>query len=204
MNEPQGQANPGSQPQESLESLREMASNVGDEELGRLLREGTAAHERDVTAATTDEHGNPLPRLNIDDPQAMTTDPLLRVGYALLAELPERWEAAVLSVTAAADEVRTNVLVRTPDKVSFELHMLYLPETAAACSELRRTMYEADGRVWYNAIIRLNSNGTLVPNYDFQGPPFTYWGPREADLARRDQELYPRQPGDLPPWHPSR
>ncbi|WP_166353978.1 hypothetical protein [Phytoactinopolyspora limicola] len=82
------------------------------------------------------------------------------------------------------------------------------PEFAAACLELRRSMYQADrpgGRgAWYNAIIRMRRDGLIAPLYDFSQPPFGHWGPREVDLVRRDQELYPRDPGQLPAWHPAR
>ena len=96
------------------------------------------------------------------------------------------------------------MLVRAPEKVPFDPYLLYLPAVADACSRLRRSMYEAGGRAWYNAFVRLAPNGTLTPTYDYEGPPFLHWGAREVELARHDQELYPRDPGQLPAWHPSR
>lgn len=175
-------------------------------ELQEALKHGALTEQRERAPQTTDEHGNPLPRLNLDDPDLATDDPLLKVGYALLAQLPEPWEFAMLNVTAAADEARTFVVVRRPasDAEPFET-TLYLPGLAEACSELRRATYETDGRgAWYNAHIQLRRNGTMVPVYDFNTAPFGFWGPNEVDLVRRDHELYPRDPELLPDWHPAR
>lgn len=175
-----------------------------DPELARRLRRLILKHERERAARTTDEHGDPLPRLDLDDPRAARDDPLLGVGYALLGELPEGWESATLSASAAADEVRTTVMVRMPGDASFTHHLFYLPAVAEACSTLRRSLYDEDGRAWYGLVVRLERSGVMDPSYDFDGPPFFQWGPREVGLVRRDQELYPRDPAQLPAWHPAR
>lgn len=153
-----------------------------------------------------DEQGNPLPRLDLEDPPTTPLeDPLLRVGYALLAQLPEYWESAMLHVTAAADEIRTFATVVVHEDDPRESRIKFFSDLAEPCSALREETYEPEGRgVWYNATIWLYSDGTIKPTYDYNTPPFGYWGPREVELVRRDQELYPRDPENLPPWHPAR
>lgn len=179
----------------------------GNPKLQEAMKQAALTEHGEHVPETTDKQGNPLPRLNLDDPDPATDDPLLRVGYTLLAQLPEHWESAMLNVTAAADEARTFVVVVRRPAVDSEPPetTFYLPGVAEACSALRRATYEADGRgAWYNAHIRLDPNGTLVPLYDYDTPPFGYWGPNEVDLVRRDHELYPRDPELLPDWHPAR
>ncbi|AYY11715.1 hypothetical protein EF847_02200 [Actinobacteria bacterium YIM 96077] len=165
------------------------------------------AHGEQHLWPTTDKHGNPLPRLDVDNPRTTTDDPLLRVGYALLPQLPGDWEVAILHVTVAADEVRTFATVKDRGRPPLEGRLHYpgvSAELAEACVALRRATYEPDGRgVWYNANIRLERNGAIAALYDFVNPPFGCWGPNEVELARRDQELYPRDPQQLPVWHPS-
>ncbi|HEY9409038.1 MAG TPA: hypothetical protein VIP77_05600 [Jiangellaceae bacterium] len=175
-----------------------------DPELAQRLRRLILKHDRERAARTTDDHGDPFPRLDLDDPPATPDDPLLNVGYALLAVLPDGWEAALLTAAAAADEVRTMVVVRMPGDATFRQRLLYLPTVAEACSALRRSVYDAAGRAWYGLILRLERSGVMHASYEFDEPPFLQWGPREVDLVRRDQELYPRDPAQLPGWHPAR
>ncbi len=162
--------------------------------------------ERDQAEVTTDADGNPYPRLDLDGPPPATDDPLLRVGYALLAELPDEWEYALLIVSAAADEVRTWVIVKVPsDDVTAMRNLFYLPRVAEAAAALRRATHEPEGRgAWYTLTVRLERTGALKPRYDYESPPFMTWGPGEVELLRRDQELYPRDPAKLPDWHPAR
>ncbi|WP_092622735.1 hypothetical protein [Jiangella sp. DSM 45060] len=153
---------------------------------------------------TTDDDGRPLPRLDLDDPAA-TDDPLLRVGYALLPHLPGGWLTAVLNVAAAADDVRTWAMVTKPGVgPSRYEHLRYLPDVAAEAAALRRSMYDPSRGAWYNLMLRLNANGTLVTRFDHDGPPFLHWGAREVELVRRDQQLFPRPFDRLATWHPAR
>lgn len=183
---------------------------VSEAEVIELMRDTVRQAGQVYVPPSTDEHGDPLPRLRLDDPPATVDDPLLRVGYALLAQLQlsEGWKLVVFQVTAAADEIRTFVLVHGQDDASPESLYRFpdvVPGLAEACLALRRSTYEPDGRgAWYNAHMRLYPDGTIVPRYDFSLPPFGCWGPRETELVRRDQELYPRDPERLPAWHPSR
>lgn len=151
-----------------------------------------------------DEHGNPLPRLDIENPPASTDDPLLRVGYALLANLPEQWASAMLQVDVAADEVRTKTLV-FGEGAEAPGRSYFFSDLAESCMALRRSFYEPDGRgAWYHATIQLYRSGAIRVHYSYDSPPFGPWGPREVELMLRDQELYPRDPENLPPWHPAR
>jgi hypothetical protein len=183
------------------------SSAEADEAALRDLVHGLTLREhRRQAAQTTDQDGLPLPRLDLADPHPVTDDPLLRVGYALRDRLAGDWLTATLMVSAAADEVRTWAMVTRPAAGPQQYgHLLYLPEIATAAAGWRRASYEPHGRgAWYGVTVRLNANGTLVAELDYDGPPFLFWGPNEVDLLRRDHELYPRPPGRLPAWHPAR
>ncbi|AYY13920.1 hypothetical protein EF847_15665 [Actinobacteria bacterium YIM 96077] len=179
-------------------------------DLVQEIRRSLLGPAQDAESATTDEYGNPLPQLNLDERPRETDDALSRIGYALLAQLPERWETAILEMAVAADDVRATAIVKVQDSddASYAVRFFFPdvePDLAAACVELRRSMYEPHGHgAWYNIQIKLNRDGTIVPSYDFSNPPFVLWGPNEVDLVRRDHELYPRDPELLPAWHPSR
>lgn len=151
----------------------------------------------------TDEDGNPLPRLDMDSPPSASDDPLLRVGYALLAHLPERWDYVMLQATGAADDLRTVVMVRVPGRDP-GMGIMFVTDLIEPCLALRQATYEPGRGAWYNAMIALYPDGTIRPIYDYTMPPFGDWGPRELDLVLRDHELYPRDPEQLPPWHPAR
>lgn len=180
-------------------------SDPDEAALHELVQRLTLREHRRQSAETTDQDGNPLPRLALDDPHPETADPLLRVGYALRDELTGDWLTATLMVSAAADEVRTWAMITRPDPGPQKYgHLLYLPEVAAAAAALRRSAYEPNGRgAWYSTVIRLNANGTVVEHPDYDGPPFMFWGPNEVELLRRDHELYPRPADRLPEWHPA-
>lgn len=144
-------------------------------------------------------------RLEIDNPPTVVKAPLSRVGYALLPQLPARWENVLLTVTSAADEVRTAAIVRGDADDPLDSHFRFFSDLEEPSLMLRRSMYEPDGRgAWYNAQIRVFRDGTIDAAYDFATPPFGCWGPREVALVIRDQELYPRDAERLPDWHPSR
>ncbi|WP_069109167.1 hypothetical protein [Jiangella alba] len=176
---------------------------LSDEELGRTMRTAMTDPRQLDPPPTTDKDGNPLARLDLNRPPPSTDDPLVRLCYALLAELPEHWQKATVDVGAAADEVRMFVVVRMPGEGHHYRNLHYLPAVAEAAAALRRSMYEAGGRgAWYRAMIQLYRDGTALPHYHFDEEPFLHWGPGEVELLRRDHELYPRDSEHLPPWHP--
>lgn len=176
---------------------------LSDEELGRTMRTALTDPQRLDPPPTTDKDGNPLARLDLERPPPSTDDPLVRLCYALLAELPEHWQKATLDVGGAANDIRMFVVVRMPGEGHHFRALHYLPAVAAAAGTLRRSMYEAGGRgTWYRALIQLYRDGTVLPHYNFDDEPFLHWGPDEVELLRRDHELYPRDPEQLPPWHP--
>lgn len=188
-----------------LDALEAEATDPLDIEMVQIMRKAALRENQRRAQETTDDDGDPLPHLDLDDPPASTDDPLLRVGYALLGHLPAGWLYATLHVSAAADELRMSVMVKlaADGPVSFR-HLLYLPDVAAACAALRRSMYTEDDGTWYSFTLMLRQNGAMSTHVlDFR-PPFGDWGPGEADLLRRDHELYPRPPERLPNWHPAR
>lgn len=190
-------------PVDPLDALEAEAKDEVDLEMVRVMRAALEKHEREQAAETTDDDDNPLPRLDLDA-TAEPDDPLLRVAYALLGHLPDGWLHAILHASAAADDVRTNALVKLEGDRPLTLHhLLYLPDVAAACAELRRSRYEEGHDAWYNATILLRRSG-FVSSFYLDHPPFGVWGPDDAALLVRDHELYPRPPERLPVWHPSR
>lgn len=187
----------------------DLADLVSPELRDEFLKVMQRLAARSNAPRTEDEHGNPLPQLDLENPPATPPDdPLLRVGYALLDKLPERWDWAMLQVDAAADEVRTLVMVYVedecpPDPPGSGIH--FFLDLAEPCLTLRRSMYKPDGQgAWYHAVIKLDRDGRLQLIFQPDvAPPFGTWGPREVELLLRDQELYPRDPEHLPPWHPA-
>jgi hypothetical protein len=170
-------------------------------ELERILKRGGF-----VTPPPMDEEGNPLPRLDVDNPPAEPPeDPLLRVGYALLAHLPEHWENVFFQCSGAADDVRTHAMVHVPGERPSPRSTHFFTDLTEPCLALRQSTYEPGRGAWYNAFIMLVRDGTIkAAHYDFDLPPFGAWGPREVALVLRDHELYPRDPEQLPDWHPAR
>ena len=183
---------------------------LGELDLSPELREELKRFSERMLALVSeppaeDQHGSPLPRLDMENPPATPPeDPLLQVGYALLARLPEHWASAMLQVDVAADEVRTKTMV-FGDDVDAPARPYFFSDLAASCLALRRATYEPDGQgAWFHGMIWLYRNGAIRVIYSRDSPPFGAWGPREVELLLRDQELYPRDPEHLPPWHPSR
>ncbi|MBB5791945.1 hypothetical protein [Jiangella mangrovi] len=195
-----------SRPVDPLDAMEAEASDPVDVELVQALRASLDKHARERAEETTDDDGEPLPRLILEGPRPETGDPLLLVGYALLGHLQEGWEYATLHASAAADDLRMAATVKLAGEGPLTLrHLHYLPDVAAACAELRRSMYQDDGRgAWFNITIMLRQNGAINFIVLDEQPPFAYWGPGDAELLRRDQELYPRDPEHLPFWHPAR
>jgi hypothetical protein len=192
-------------PIDPLDALEAEATDPLDIEMVQIMRKVALRESQRRAQETTDDEGDPLPRLDLDDPRASTDDPLLRIGYALLGHLPAGWLYAALHASAAADEVRTGVMVKLEGggPLTFR-HLLYLPDVAAACADLRRSMYEPARGAWYSIMVMLRQNGALSPQFFNDQPPFGNWGPGDAELLRRDQELYPRPAERLPEWHPAR
>lgn len=207
-----GSADQPDRPNEQIdpELVREMMlewANAPPEEdegtwLGRFF--GRIVERYEPPPPTTDEQGNPLPRLDVDDPPSVPDDPLLRVGYALLARLPEDWESATLQITGAADDVRTSVMVRVRGDFPSFNNLRFFTDLTEPCLALRQATYEPGKGAWHRAVISLYRDGTIHPSYNYVTPPFGAWGRREVDLVRRDHELYPRDPEQLPSWHPAR
>ncbi|SDU61099.1 hypothetical protein [Jiangella alkaliphila] len=188
-----------------LDALEAEAKDEVDREYVRAMRAYLRKHDREQAAETTDADGNALPRLDLSAASPETDDPLLRVGYALLGHLPEGWLHANLMASAAADDVRTTVMIKleADGPLSFQ-YLLYLPDVAAACATLRRSMYTEDRGAWYNLAFLLRPNGAITTQVIDLHPPFGVWGPDDAALLVRDHELYPRPQERLPAWHPSR
>ncbi|WP_147375245.1 hypothetical protein [Jiangella rhizosphaerae] len=154
------------------------------------------------------ENIDPPPVLQFDGPRPETDDPLLRLGYAVVDRMPvddHWWSRITLQITAAADTVRTCVVATfQEDDAPYERY-LYLPGLEEACLELRRSMYDPSTGAWYRAIITIERPRLHIKHwYDYEAPPFAgFWGPREWESIQRDHELYPRDPDELPDWHPA-
>ena len=154
------------------------------------------------------ERTDPPPRISLTDERPATDDPLLILGYALLDHLPDDWTSARLYVTSAAETVRTWVDVDTGHSDEPGEEAFAVPEIAAECLALRKSMYEPGKGTWYNATITLEHKsphvGQLTTRFDNERRPFVYWGPEEIELVHRDIELFPRDPDWMPEWHPLR
>lgn len=188
-------------PADTSDERVDALADVSDEDLrAALLKRLQRAGDDEPRA-----RGDQVHQLEMDHPPAAPDEPLLHIGYALLPQLPEHWKDVFLDVTSAADEVRTLAIVRMHEDEPLDSRFHFFSDLAEPSLALRRSTYEPDGcGAWYNAMIRLSQDGAIDANFDFERPPFGCWGPNEAALVLRDQELYPRDPARLPPWHPAR
>lgn len=185
-----------------LDALEAETTDPDALELLRVMRVALAKHEREQADETTDEDGNPLPRLDLDATTA-PGDPLLRVAYTLLGHLPDGWRYAILSASAAADDVRTSVTVKLEGDGPLTMrHLLYLPDVAAACAEQRRSRYEDGHDAWYSATFLLRRSGVVSTFYP-DHPPFGVWARTTRRSWSATRSCTPARRSGCPPSTPA-
>ncbi|MER7245723.1 hypothetical protein [Kribbella sp. NPDC000426] len=123
------------------------------------------------------------------------------IGSAMVKVVPEGWAKAVLTVSAVAATMETQLAVEMLDG-SVDSGVSIDVEAQMACDDLRDEMYEQGKGTWYNAVFTVVQGGGIEAEFDYDNPPFDGGG--ASDLLEDDQRAYPRDAVHLPSWHPSR
>lgn len=122
------------------------------------------------------------------------------IGSAMVKVVPEGWAKAVLTVSAVAATMETQLAIEMLDG-SVDAGLSIDVEAQMACDDLRDAMYEEDKGTWYNAVFSVTPGGGIEAEFDYDHPPFDGGG--TTDLLEDDQRAYPRDAAYLPTWHPS-
>ncbi|WP_154402693.1 hypothetical protein [Nocardioides speluncae] len=124
------------------------------------------------------------------------------VGAGILRAVPvDGWRAASLHLTGAARMLEARLVVVADDGAEDRRQEID-KDTLRACHALRKAMYSEGSGTWYNAVITVNASRELESTFDYDGKPLD--GHAVSELLVDDQAKYPRDPGHLPDWHPSR
>ncbi|RZU22297.1 hypothetical protein EV645_0378 [Kribbella rubisoli] len=123
------------------------------------------------------------------------------IGSAMVKVVPEGWAKAVLTVSAVAATMETQLAVEMLDG-SVDAGLSIDVDAQMACDDLRDAMYDDGKGTWYNAVFSARPGGRFEAEFDYDNPPFQGGG--ERDLLEDDQRAYPRDAAHLPVWHPSR
>lgn len=126
---------------------------------------------------------------------------LTAVAKAMPRAATPGWTHAELRITGVGGMSKTTVRVTGPDGgVDGAIGLDEDGRTAART--LRKEMYQPGKGTWYNARIQLDSSGKLNAEFDYDNRPFD--GDADDVLLMEDQRLFPRDPENLPDWHPAR
>ncbi|WP_328530113.1 antitoxin YezG family protein [Nocardioides sp. NBC_00368] len=125
---------------------------------------------------------------------------LEKLGHALMGAVNGDWSEIVLEVSAAGALTDTGLHVVRPDGIE-DWSVKPTVEVFDASKALRRGMYQPDKGTWYSATARLDRDGQLDVDFDYDNPPLD--GDAEDELLLKDQVLFPRDAGHLPDWHPA-
>jgi hypothetical protein len=128
-------------------------------------------------------------------------DLLERVGKAMARSAHGDWTSITLAVTVVRSMSQSEMSIESADGGVDESQGL-TDEGDLAYEALREAMYQPGKGSWYNARFTLHPDGKLVSEFDYDNPPFE--GDADEALLIDDQERFPRDPENLPSWHPSR
>ncbi|MGW6278740.1 hypothetical protein [Kribbella sp. NPDC055071] len=123
------------------------------------------------------------------------------IGSAMAKAVPEGWAKVVLTVSAVAATMETQLVIEMLDG-SVDADLSIDVEAQMACDDLRDAMYEEGKGTWYNAVFSVTQGAGIEASFDYDHPPFEGGG--TPDLLEDDQRAYPRDAMHLPAWHPSR
>ena len=117
------------------------------------------------------------------------------IGAAMVKVVPEGWARAVLTVSAVAATMETQLAIEMLDG-SVDAGLSIDVEAQMACDDLRDAMYEDGKGTWYNAVFSVAPGGGIEAEFDYDRPPFEGGGDR--DLFEDDQRAYPRDAAHPP------
>lgn len=129
------------------------------------------------------------------------SDLLERIGKAMARSAPGDWAKITLDVSVLRSMSQSELSVESSDGRSDQSQTID-DDGDVAYEDLRAAMYQPGTGTWYNARFTLTRDGKLESEFDYDNPPFD--GDAEPVLLEYDQEKFPRDPENLPDWHPSR
>lgn len=124
-----------------------------------------------------------------------------KLGAAMVAAAPDGWQRITLMVSAVSSTMDTKLAIDLADGPTDRTRGIDV-DAQMLCDDLRETMYTEGSGTWYNATFELTPPGKIEADFDYDNPPFG--GDVSADMLEDDQEAYPRDPDQLPAWHPGR
>jgi hypothetical protein len=126
---------------------------------------------------------------------------LTSLGKSMARSAPQGWEQVEVRITAAGPMTGTTFMATKADgSVDRKIALDHDGQDAAA--QLRKEMFQPSKGAWYNAGITLTRSGQLNADFDYDTPPFE--GDADPDLLIEDHQLFPRDPENLPAWHPAK
>lgn len=125
---------------------------------------------------------------------------LVAVGKALVRAAPTAWTKLELHVTGVGGMTETALDIHQPDNTIDQSGALD-SDGREAVHDLRESMFQPGKGTWFNATLTLDQSGKFNAEFDYDNPPFD--GVADAELLVEDQQLFPRDPANLPDWHPS-
>ncbi len=143
--------------------------------------------------------------MSIPDPSLLNA-----VGQAMVDAAPEGWKTLTLDVTAAGNLTDVGLDVQMPD--GSEPDVEPPDDDFDAVTELRKSMYEPGKGTWYNATFTVDDAGKIGADFDYDNPPLggmvndddpDSGGDADEALMLKDHKIYPRDPENLPDWHPA-
>ncbi|PSL08129.1 uncharacterized protein DUF600 [Haloactinopolyspora alba] len=144
--------------------------------------------------------------MSIPDPSLLNA-----IGQAMVDAAPEGWKILTLDVTAAGNLTDVGLDVQMPD--GSEPHVVMAGAGVRTVTELRKAMYEPGKGTWYNATFTVDDTGKITADFDYDTPPLggmvddddpDSGGDADDALMLKDHKIYPRDPENLPGWHPAR
>ena len=125
---------------------------------------------------------------------------LTKIGQAMAQSAPAGWQRISLRATGVSSMMETALTV-TLDGGAIDRTGSIVDEGDEACEDLRVASYQPGKGTWYTATFTLDRDGRLAADFDYDNPPFD--GNADPELLRDDQEDFPRDPEQLPAWHPA-
>ncbi|TDD64774.1 hypothetical protein E1262_27175 [Jiangella aurantiaca] len=163
--------------------------------------------------------GAPLSTVGQDRSDSVTVAPLVRrrIRDDLVEHAPAGWARIVVEATGASGMTSTRLSVITAD--GDDSHDGVVPDdTLELISDLRDDCYREGRGTWYNATFTVDvADEDLRVELDYDNPPMggvrdpakpdseddaADDGDATIELLLDDHELYPRDPEQLPDWHP--
>ena len=135
-------------------------------------------------------------------PQTDSDDLYQRIANSALANLPEKWQTAqitiyMLSSLSHLEAEYTNDTQAAPGR--------FVPsfDAVRAFEGLRELTAQPGKGAWYSAVFTMDRAGTFNVEFDYDTKPSFPYKIDDEDY-REDLEAFPRDPEHIPDWMPVR